>query len=125
MKTLEVLEKVLKGKRLRPSTQRLYRDALGSLARYREDWPVSGVVINEWLASLEGYADTTVKMWFDFVNAAGKYVQKAYRVNNPCVEAERPKVGKKQRRIIRVSKLRGRRWGKNSVGTLLSMSWWR
>ena len=52
MKTLEVLEKVLKGKRLRPSTQRLYRDALGSLARYSKDWPDSEVTINEWLASL-------------------------------------------------------------------------
>jgi hypothetical protein len=24
------------------------------LARYSEDWPVNGVIINEWLASLEG-----------------------------------------------------------------------
>ena len=61
MKTLEVLEKVLKGKRLKPNTQRHYRDALGSLARYSEDWPVGGVIINEWLASLEGYTDTTIK----------------------------------------------------------------
>jgi len=29
MKTLEVLEKVLKGKRLKPNTQRHYREALG------------------------------------------------------------------------------------------------
>jgi len=62
MKTLEALEKVLKGKRLKPNTQRHYRDALGSLARYSEDWPVNGMIINEWLASLEGYADTTLKM---------------------------------------------------------------
>jgi hypothetical protein len=52
MKTLEVLKKVMKGKRLKPSPQRHYRDALGSLARYSEDWPVNGVIINEWLASL-------------------------------------------------------------------------
>jgi len=105
MKTLEVLEKVLKGKRLRPSTQRLYRDALGSLARYCEDWPVSGVIINEWLASLEGYADTTIKMWFDFVNSAGKYMQKAYKVNNPCAEAERPKVSKRKRRYFNIDEM--------------------
>ena len=105
MKTLEVLEKVLKGKRLKLNTQRHYRNALGSLARYSEDWPVSGVIINEWLASLEGYADTTIKMWFDFVNAAGKYMKKAYKVNNPCVEAERPKVGKKQRRYFTIDEL--------------------
>jgi integrase len=100
MKTLEVLEKVLRGKRLKPNTQRHYREALGSLARYSEDWPVSGVIINEWLASLEGYADTTVKMWFDCVNAAGKYIKKAYKIDNPCAEAERPKVSKKRRRYF-------------------------
>lgn len=105
VKTLEVLEKVLKGKRLKPNTQRHYRDALGSLARYSEDWPVSGVIINEWLVSLGMYADTTVKMWFDFVNAAGKYMQKAYKVNNPCAEAERPKVSRKKRRYFTIDEL--------------------
>jgi integrase len=100
MKTLEVLEKVLKGKRIKDNTKRHYRDALGSLARYSEDWPVSGVVVNEWLASLEGYSDSTIKMWFDFVNAAGKYVKKAYKIDNPCAEAERPKVVKKKRRYF-------------------------
>jgi integrase len=99
-KTLEVLERVLKGKRLKPNSQRHYREALGSLARYSEDWPVSGVIINEWLASLEGYADSTIKMWFDCVNAAGKYMKKAYKVDNPCGEAERPKVSKKRRRYF-------------------------
>ena len=100
MKTLEVLEKVLRGKRVKPNTQRHYRDALGSLARYDEDWPVSGVVINEWLGSLEGYADATVRNWFNFVNSAGKYMKKAYKVDNPCESADRPKVSKKRRRYF-------------------------
>jgi len=47
MKTLEVLERVLNGKRLKPNTQRHYREALGSLAKCCEGWPVSGVAINE------------------------------------------------------------------------------
>lgn len=47
IKTLEVLEIVLRGKRLKPNTQRHYRDVLDSLARYSEDWSVSGVIINE------------------------------------------------------------------------------
>jgi hypothetical protein len=105
MKTLEVLERVLKGMRLKLNTQRHYRDALDSLSRFSEDWPGSGVVINEWLASLEGYADTTVKMWFDFVNAAGKYMQKAGKVNNPCAEVERPKISKKMRRYFTIDGL--------------------
>ena len=100
MKTIEVLEKVLKGKRIKAATQRHYRDALGSLARYSEDWSVSGVVVDEWLASLVGFSDATVKMWFDFVNAAGKYVEKAYGIKNPCDKATRPKVARKRRRYF-------------------------
>jgi len=100
VKTLEVLEKVLKGKRIEADTVRHYRDALGSLARYSEDWPVSGVVISEWLGSLKGYSDMTVRNWFNFVNSAGKYMKKAYRVDNPCEDAERPKVAKKRRRYF-------------------------
>jgi len=63
------------------------------------------VIINEWLASLEGYADTTIKTWFDFLNAAGKYMQKAYNAKNPCAEAERPKVSKKKRRYFTIDEL--------------------
>ena len=84
MKTIEVLEKVLKGKRIKPATQRHYREALGSLAEYEEEWPSSGVVINEWMGSLDRFADSTVKMWFDFVNSAGKYMKMAFKVENPC-----------------------------------------
>lgn len=100
MKTLEVLEKVLRGKRIKANTERHYRDALGSLARYDDEWPVSGVVINEWLGSLSGYADMTVRNWFNFVNSAGKYMKKAYKVDNPCESADRPKVSKKRRRYF-------------------------
>ena len=100
MKTLEVLEKVLKGKRIKADTVRHYRDALNSLARYSEDWPVNGVVINEWLGSLRGYSDTTVRNWFNFVNSAGKYMKKAYKIDNPCENANRPKVKKKRRRYF-------------------------
>ncbi len=108
MKTLEVLGMVLKGKRIRPNTVRLYRDALSSLAQCYEEWPESGQAINEWLASVEGYSDTTIRMWFDYVNSAGKYIQKlggknpdgSYKLPNPCDEAESPKISKKRRRYF-------------------------
>jgi integrase len=100
MKTLDVLDKVLRGKRIKPGTQRHYREALGSLAKFDEEWPVSGLVINEWLASLDSFSDSTVKMWFDFVNAAGKYMKKAYELENPCESADRPRVEKKRRRYF-------------------------
>ena len=101
MRTLEVLERVLKGKRVKSDTQRHYRDALTSLARYEEEWPVSGVVINEWLASLgDKYADATIKNWFNFVNSAGKYMKKAYKLDNPCESADRVRVERKRRRYF-------------------------
>jgi len=100
VKTIEVLEKVLKGKRIKADTVRHYRDALGSLARYSEDWAIGGVVINEWLGSLKGYSDTTVRNWFNYVNSAGKYIKKAYGLDNPCENANRPKVAKKRRRYF-------------------------
>jgi len=100
MKTLEVLDKVLKGKRISPNTQRHYRNALKSLAIYSEEWPKSGAVVNEWLVTLDGFADTTVKMWFEVINAAGRYMKKAHRVANPCEHADRPKVIKKKRRYF-------------------------
>jgi len=100
MKTLEVLDKVLKGKRISPNTQRHYRNALKSLALYSEEWPKSGAVINEWLVTLDGFADTTLKMWFEVINAAGRYMKKAHKVANPCERADRPKVIKKKRRYF-------------------------
>lgn len=108
MKTLEVLEKVLKGKRISENTKRHYKDALGSLAKYSDEFPESGVVINEWLGSLTGYADTTVRNWFNFVNSAGKYMEKISGkrasgvavMPNPCESADRPRVEKKRRRYF-------------------------
>ena len=46
MKTLEVLEAVLRGKRIKPTTRRHYMEVLGSLAKYSEDWPRSSLIIN-------------------------------------------------------------------------------
>ncbi len=100
MKTLDVLGKVLKGKRVKLVTQRHYREALGSLAKYSDEYPDNSLVINEWLASLEGYADSTIKMWFNFVHSAGRYMEKAYGINNPCDDAVRPRLSKKRRRYF-------------------------
>ena len=100
MKTLEVLERVLKGKRVASTTQVNYRDTLTSLAGVSEEWPDKGVVINEWLGGLSGYADISIRMKFDVVNSAGKYMKRAYGLENPCDTAERPKVSKKRRRYF-------------------------
>lgn len=113
MKTLEVLEQVLRGKRLADSSRRHYKDALSSLSRYSEDWPVKGVVVDEWLASLTNYGDVSIRNWYNFVNAAGKYMEKisgkngngVSKVPNPCETATRPRVAKKRRRYFSVGEL--------------------
>jgi integrase len=113
MKTLEVLDLVLKGKRLRPKSVSSYRRAFELLASFSEDWPESGVVINEWVGSLSNMSDGTVRLYFCLVNSAGRYVKKvmgknkdgSYRVPNPCEDAERPKVGKKRRRYFSIKEM--------------------
>ncbi|UCB43428.1 MAG: site-specific integrase [Dehalococcoidales bacterium] len=100
MRTLEVLEKVLIGKQISPKTVRHYKMVLESLAGYSEEWPEKGVVINEWIRSLEGYADMTLWGMWNYVNAAGRYMKKAYGLINPCETAERVTVAKKQRRYF-------------------------
>jgi len=101
VKTLEVLERVTRGKRVKEITKRHYREALNNLAEFEPEWDdITAGVINEWLAQLDGYADTTVKMWFNFVNATGKYMERLYDKPNPCNKADRPKVAKKRRRYF-------------------------
>jgi len=64
--------------------------------------------------SLSGiYADTTLKMWYEMVSAAGRYVEKvmgrnpdgSYRVPNPCKDADKPKVVKRKRRYFNDSEV--------------------
>jgi integrase len=100
VKTLEVLDKVLKGKRVKNKTKKNYVYALTSLAKYSEEWPSDPVVINEWLNQLSGYASSSVHTWFRYVRSAGRYMEKisgknqygAYNMPNPTTDAERPKV---------------------------------
>ena len=100
MKTLEVLDAVLRGKRLKAESKRHYRDALTSLANFSEDWPAEGSVINEWLASLDSYSDITTRMWFYYILSAGRFMKKVYKIDNPVEDVERPKVAKRKRRYF-------------------------
>jgi len=100
-----VLDLVLKGKRLKPSSKSNYSYAFRSLAWVSEDWPESSAVINEWVASLNWLSDSTVRSWFTLVKAGGKYAKKVLNINNPCEDAERPKVSKKRRRYYSVQEL--------------------
>ncbi len=77
MKTIEVLERVLKGKRLARNSQRNYIHAFKSLNNYTEEWPDNAAVINEWITQIpKSYSDETVKLWFRICMAAGNYMQR-------------------------------------------------
>jgi site-specific recombinase XerD len=75
------------------------------MARFSEEWPISGVMINEYLASLGSYADTTVRQHFKVGKMVATYMRKAYKVENPYLEAETPKVAKKKRRYFSVAEM--------------------
>lgn len=100
MKTLEVLDKVLEGKRLKPITQVNYRKILKSLSEYSDDWPTNGYIINNWLNSLKQFSDMTIRLYYQVGKSSARYMQKAYKLPNPFTEAESPKVHKKSRRIF-------------------------
>jgi integrase/recombinase XerD len=100
MKTLEVLEKVLEGKRLKPITQINYRKVLKSLSEYSEDWPSKAYVINNWLNRLTQFSDMTIRLYYQVGKSSARYMKKSYNLPNPFDKAESPKVHKKARRIF-------------------------
>jgi len=104
LKTCEVVERVLKGRRLAYHTRRQWKYVMGLFAQYSEDWPESGVVVNEWLASLD-CADITARQYYAVINSVGEYMRKVYKVVNPCDTAEVPSVKKRRRRYFTPNEL--------------------
>lgn len=105
MKTLEVLDRVMRGKRLSERSKANYRLVFKCLAEYSEDWPDSVGVASEWLGSLERFSDKTVELWFSIARSAGRYMDKVWKVENPFELVERPKVAKKKRRYLRAEEM--------------------
>jgi integrase len=114
MKTLEVLERILKGKRLARNSQKNYGYALKSLNDYTEEWPDNAAVINEWITQIpKTYSDETVKLYFRVCKAAGNYMQRTmgrdkegrFKFFNAFDDAEIPQVSKKKRRYFSVNEL--------------------
>jgi integrase/recombinase XerD len=101
VKTVEVLKEVLAGKRLSKASRDNYEDAFKSLGEMYEEFPARSVEVNKWLASLGGYADTTVRLWFTLLREACKYMEDNYGLPNPCKGLELPRVRKKRRRYFR------------------------
>lgn len=101
MKTLEVLDHILAGKRMSEAHKKHYRVALKSLAQFSEEWPTRSVTIDEWLNSIsDKYADTTLHLYFQTGQAAGNYIESNYDLKNPFTKAQKIKIEKKHRRYF-------------------------
>ena len=105
MKTVEVLEKVLAGKRMSESSRQSYKAVFGSLGKMFEEFPGRSAEVNEWLVSLDGYADQTVRLWFSILKNACKYMEANFEMKNPCKAVDTPKVKKRKRRYFGVDEI--------------------
>jgi integrase len=105
VRTLDVLKKVVAGKRMSLASKANYEAVFVSLNKKYEDFPTKSVEVNEWLVSLEGYADTTVRLWFSLLREACKYMEDNYELPNPCKILKVPKVRKHKRRYFSVDEI--------------------
>ena len=105
MKTLEVLRRVLAGKRMSESSRDSYEAVFRSVAKMYEDFPSGSADVNEWLVSLDGYADQTVRLWFTILKNACKYMEANFEMINPCKAVDTPKVRKRKRRYFNADEI--------------------
>lgn len=100
MKASEVLEKLLKGKRLKEDTIFSYRRVFRTL----DDWPSSPGEVLEWLGRLS-LGDQTVRTYFRVAKSAARYMERYYDLQNVFRNVETPRVEKKRRRCFTVDEL--------------------
>jgi len=100
MKTVEVLKRVLAGKRMSKSSRMSYEAVFASVGKLYEEFPSSPAQVNEWLVSLDGYSDQTVRLWFTILRNACKYMEANFDMRNPCKAVDTPRVKKRKRRYF-------------------------
>jgi integrase len=105
VQTLDVLKRVIGGKRMSLASRDNYEAVFRSLNVMYAEFPTKQVEVNEWLVSLEDYADTTVRLWFTLLREACKYMEDNYGLNNPCKGLKAPKVRKHKRRYFSVEEI--------------------
>ncbi len=105
MKTVEVLERVLAGKRMSESSRASYETVFRSVEKMYDEFPSRSAEVNEWLVSLDGYADQTVRLWFSILKNACKYMEANFEMKNPCKAVDTPKVKKQKRRYFGVDEI--------------------
>jgi len=105
VKTIEVLAKVLAGKRMSKGSRGNYEAVFRSVAQMYDEFPTKAVEVNEWLVSLEGYADYTIRMWFSVFRSGCEYMEVNYGLVNACKGIKSPKVRKLRRRYHKAEDL--------------------
>ena len=105
MKTVEVLRRVLAGKRMSESSRQSYEAVFRSLNKMYDEFPSRSAEVNEWLVSLDGYADQTIRLWFSILKNACKYMEANFEMKNPCKAVDTPKVKKRKRRYFGVDEI--------------------
>jgi len=100
VKTVEVLKRVLAGKRMSESSRASYEAVFKSLAKMYDEFPSKSAEVNEWLVSLEGYSDYTIRLWFTILRSACKYMEANFELINPCKAIDTPRVKKRKRRYF-------------------------
>lgn len=105
MKTLEVLGKVLAGKRMSESSRSNFKAVFKSLSKVCDEFPSKAVEVNEWLVGLDRYADQTVRLWFTILRSACEYMEVNYEIVNACKGMKSPKVKKQRRRYHKANEL--------------------
>ena len=105
MKTLDVLKHVLAGKRMSESSRQSYEAVFKSLNKVYDEFPSRSAEVNEWLVSLDGYSEQTVRLWFTILRNACKYMEANFEMINPCKAVDTPKVKKRKRRYFGVDEI--------------------
>lgn len=100
MKTKEVMERYLKGKRLSKYTARNVKVTMERLADMFEEYPQSRVEINEFLNSLDGLSDISVRTRLSHLKMVGEFMENNYGLDNPTKGVEKIRIKKRQRRIF-------------------------
>jgi integrase/recombinase XerC len=110
MKTLEVLDKVLKGKSLRKNTIIAYNYTFNLLNQFTPEFPITPGQINEflsWLSTNSKLNDSTRQLCYGNIKSAANYMRSFYDDNFPLPfkKGMKPRLAKKQHRIFSSAQL--------------------
>lgn len=108
MKTLDVLEKVLKGKILKKNTIRRYRYTFDILNDFSQDFPTSAGEMNEflsWVTTNKHLNDYTTQSIYITIHSAASYMTEFYDLPFPFKKGMKPHVSHREHRIFKAEQI--------------------